>query len=148
MFKQKPTSNTDNIELRYISIFILILSGILLLHEYYFISKAIVTTGEVTNTVSYHDPGSKTKTSYTTVISFTAQDGKKYYRSAGRYYFASIGDKVKVYYDPKDPSDSLVSEKKLKLILAVIGILFFILSKINFKKKEKPAQGNFRSTKR
>lgn len=134
MRSSKKHTYSGNITLRYLGVLIVSLGIILLTYEYYFIARSVVATGKVIHLDSRTNySNKKLRISSYMVISFTTLDKKQYTFTTNNLFFAKRGNLLTVYYDPKNPSNALTSNKIFYFILTSFGVILFILSRLKLK---------------
>lgn len=98
-----------------------------------FIDNARTAAGTITG-LHYHESSRNKGGSYYPTVQFTAQDGKSYTvtsNSGSNPASYDVGEQVKVYYNPEDPTDILLpdffSMWGVTLILGFIGTVFTLI---------------------
>jgi len=124
---------------------ILIIFGIVvfvisLSNQNYVKIEATVTNVEETQETNVDDDGTNTTTVYNATVNYTV-DGKEYTQTLDNVSKCKIGDKMDIYYNPKDPNQ--ITQTKsiiLPIVIIVAGITSLtggIISAVNAVKRHK-----------
>jgi len=132
---------------------ILIIFGIVvfvisLSNQNYVKIEATVTNVEETQETNVDDDGTNTTTVYNATVNYTV-DGKEYTQTLDNVSKCKIGDKMDIYYNPKDPNQ--ITQTKsiiLPIVIIVAGITSLtggIISAVNAVKRHKKMKEQERS---
>ena len=110
--------------------------------------EATVTNVEETQETNVDDDGTNTTTVYNATVNYTV-DGKEYTQTLDNVSKCKVGDKMDIYYNPKDPNQ--ITQTKsiiLPIVIIVAGITSLtggIISAINAVKRHKNMKEQERS---
>ena len=110
--------------------------------------EATVTNVEETQETNVDDDGTNTTTVYNATVNYIV-DGKEYTQTLDNVSKCKVGDKMDIYYNPKDPNQ-ITQTKSLILptVIIVAGIATFaggIISAANAVKRHKKMKEQERS---
>ena len=110
---------------------ILLISGIVILfintqNRNYIETTATITSVEIDNEETTDNEGNKVEATYKAKIKYTV-DGKEYENELGGLSKRSEGQKMKIYYNPSNPSE-ITQTKSIILPIAIIagGLVAFV----------------------
>ena len=110
--------------------------------------EATVTNVEDTQETNVDDDGTNTTTVYNATVNYTV-GGKEYTQTLDNVSKCKIGDKMDIYYNPKDPNQITQSKSLiLPIVIIVVGIAAFaggIISAANAVKRHKKMKEQERS---
>lgn len=110
--------------------------------------EATVTNVEETQETNVDDDGTNTTTVYNATVNYTV-GGKEYTQTLDNVSKCKIGDKMDIYYNPKDPNQITQSKSLiLPIVIIVVGIAAFaggIISAANAVKRHKKMKEQERS---
>ena len=102
--------------------------------------EATVTNVEETQETNVDDDGTNTTTVYNATVNYTV-GGKEYTQTLDNVSKCKIGDKMDIYYNPKDPNQITQSKSLiLPIVIIVAGIASLtggIISAVNAVKRHK-----------
>ena len=121
-------------------IFGIVVFVITLNNQNYIKIEATVTNVEETQETNVDDDGTNTTTVYNATVNYTV-GGKEYTQTLDNVSKCKIGDKMDIYYNPKDPNQITQSKSLiLPIVIIVVGIAAFaggIISAANAVKRHK-----------
>ena len=129
-------------------IFGIVVFVITLNNQNYVKIEATVTNVEETQETNVDDDGTNTTTVYNAMVNYTV-GGKEYTQTLDNVSKCKIGDKMDIYYNPKDPNQ--ITQTKsiiLPIVIIVAGITSLtggIISAINAVKRHKNMKEQERS---
>ena len=129
-------------------IFGIVVFVITLNNQNYIKIEATVTNVEETQETNVDDDGTNTTTVYNATVNYTV-GGKEYTQTLDNVSKCKIGDKMDIYYNPKDPNQ--ITQTKsiiLPIVIIVAGITSLtggIISAINAVKRHKNMKEQERS---
>ncbi|MBQ4046287.1 MAG: DUF3592 domain-containing protein [Lachnospiraceae bacterium] len=92
----------------------------------YLETESTVTKIEIEEEASVDEKGNNVDASYKATVKYTV-DGKEYQAELSGVSRFDEGDKVKIYYDPADPSQVTMSKSLIiPLVIIAAGIAFFV----------------------
>ena len=110
--------------------------------------EATVTNVEETQETNVDDDGTNTTTVYNATVNYTV-GGKEYTQTLDNVSKCKIGDKMDIYYNPKDPNQITQSKSLiLPIVIIVVGIASLtggIISAVNAVKRHKKMKEQERS---
>lgn len=110
--------------------------------------EATVTNVEETQETNVDDDGTNTTTVYNATVNYTV-GGKEYTQTLDNVSKCKIGDKMDIYYNPKDPNQITQSKSLiLPIVIIVAGIASLvggIISAVNAVKRHKKMKEQERS---
>ena len=110
--------------------------------------EATVTNVEETQETNVDDDETNTTTVYNATVNYTV-GGKEYTQTLDNVSKCKIGDKMDIYYNPKDPNQITQSKSLiLPIVIIVVGIAAFaggIISAANAVKRHKKMKEQERS---
>ena len=110
--------------------------------------EATVTNVEETQETNVDDDGTNTTTVYNATVNYTV-GGKEYTQTLDNVSKCKIGDKMDIYYNPKNPNQITQSKSLiLPIVIIVVGIAAFaggIISAANAVKRHKKMKEQERS---
>ena len=132
---------------------ILIIFGIVVFvislnNQNYIKIEATVANVEETQETNVDDDGTNTTTVYNATVNYTV-GGKEYTQTLDNVSKCKIGDKMDIYYNPKDPNQ--ITQTKsiiLPIVIIFVGIISLtggIISAINAVKRHKKMKEQERS---
>ena len=129
-------------------IFGIVVFVITLNNQNYIKIEATVTNVEETQETNVDDDGTNTTTVYNATVNYTV-GGKEYTQTLDNVSKCKIGDKMDIYYNPKDPNQITQSKSLiLPIVIIVVGIAAFaggIISAANAVKRHKKMKEQERS---
>ena len=129
-------------------IFGIVVFVITLNNQNYIKIEATVTNVEETQETNVDDDGTNTTTVYNATVNYTV-GGKEYTQTLDNVSKCKVGDKMDIYYNPKDPNQ--ITQTKsiiLPIVIIVAGITSLtggIISAINAVKRHKNMKEQERS---
>ena len=110
--------------------------------------EATITNVEETQETNVDDDGTNTTTVYNATVNYTV-GGKEYTQTLDNVSKCKIGDKMDIYYNPKDPNQITQSKSLiLPIVIIVAGIASLvggIISAVNAVKRHKKMKEQERS---
>ena len=129
-------------------IFGIVVFVITLYNQNYIKIEATVTNVEETQETNVDDDGTNTTTVYNATVNYTV-GGKEYTQTLDNVSKCKIGDKMDIYYNPKDPNQITQSKSLiLPIVIIVAGIASLvggIISAVNAVKRHKKMKEQERS---
>ena len=129
-------------------IFGIIVFVITLNNQNYIKIEATVANVEETQETNVDDDGTNTTTVYNATVNYTVV-GKEYTQTLDNVSKCKIGDKMDIYYNPKDPNQITQSKSLiLPIVIIVAGIASLtggIISAVNAVKRHKKMKEQERS---
>ena len=131
-----------------LTIFGIVVFVISLNNQNYVKIEATVTNVEETQETNVDDDGTNTTTVYNATVNYTV-GGKEYTQTLDNVSKCKIGDKMDIYYNPKDPNQITQTKSLiLPIVIIVVGIAAFaggIISAVNAVKRHKKMKEQERS---
>ena len=110
--------------------------------------EATVTNVEETQETNVDDDGTNTTTVYNATVNYTV-GGKEYTQTLDNVSKCKVGDKMDIYYNPKDPNQITQTKSLiLPIVIIVAGIASLvggIISAVNAVKRHKKMKEQERS---
>ena len=110
--------------------------------------EATITNVEETQETNVDDDGTNTTTVYNATVNYIV-DGKEYTQTLDNVSKCKVGDKMDIYYNPKDPNQITQTKSLiLPIVIIVAGIASLvggIISAVNAVKRHKKMKEQERS---